>query len=46
MACIDRRKALAIELGIEMNTLRVKAFRIRTRLAACVFDCSKKADEG
>jgi DNA-directed RNA polymerase specialized sigma24 family protein len=43
---IDRRKALAMEQGMEMNTLRVKAFRIRARLARCVFDCSKKRDEG
>jgi hypothetical protein len=35
-----------MEQGMEMNTLRVKAFRIRARLARCVFDCSKKRDEG
>jgi hypothetical protein len=38
---IDRR-TLAAELGIAMNTLRIKAFRIRQRLSACVFDCAKK----
>jgi DNA-directed RNA polymerase specialized sigma24 family protein len=37
----DRRRILAEEMGIALNTLWVKAFRIRQRLAGCVFDCSK-----
>jgi len=41
---VDRRKALATELGIEMNTLRIKSYRIRHRLSGCVLDCVKKSD--
>jgi DNA-directed RNA polymerase specialized sigma24 family protein len=42
LAKIDRRKTMAAELGIAMNTLRIKAFRIRQRLSGCVVDCAKK----
>jgi len=41
LAKLDRRKTLAAELGIAMNTLRIKAFRIRQRLSVCVLDCAK-----
>ncbi len=39
---IDRRKTLAMELGVAMNTLRIKAYRIRRRLSTCVLECAKK----
>jgi DNA-directed RNA polymerase specialized sigma24 family protein len=43
LAKVDRRKTLAAELGMAMNTLRIKAFRIRHRLSGCVLDCAKKS---
>ena len=43
LAKIDRRKTLAAELGMAMNTLRIKAYRIRQRLSGCVLDCAKKS---
>jgi len=43
LAKIDRRKTLAAELGMAMNTLRIKAYRIRQRLSGCVLDCVKKS---
>jgi RNA polymerase sigma factor (sigma-70 family) len=43
LAKIDRRKTLAAELGMAMNTLRIKAFRIRQRLSGCVLHCAKRA---
>jgi DNA-directed RNA polymerase specialized sigma24 family protein len=39
---VDRRKTLAAELSIPMNTLRIKAYRIRRRLSCCVLECAKK----
>jgi DNA-directed RNA polymerase specialized sigma24 family protein len=44
-AKIDRRKDLADEAGIPMNTLRIKAYRIRRRLSACVHDCANGASD-
>jgi RNA polymerase sigma factor (sigma-70 family) len=41
---IDRRKELATDLGIALNTLRIRAYRIRKRLSLCVLDCAKKKD--
>ena len=41
-AKIDNRKELATHLGIGMNALRIKAYRIRRRLQDCVFACMKK----
>ncbi len=38
----ERRRILAEELGMGLNTLWVKAFRIRQRLARCVVDCGEK----
>jgi RNA polymerase sigma factor (sigma-70 family) len=46
LAKIDRRKTLAAELGIPMNTLRIKAYRIRRRLQSCVLECAKKGPRG
>ncbi len=38
----ERRRILAEEMGVGLNTLWVKAFRIRRRLARCVLDCCEK----
>ena len=35
----DRRKALADELGISLNALRIRVYRIRTALKECVEKC-------
>ena len=35
----DRRKALADELGISVNALRIRVYRIRTALKKCVEKC-------
>jgi DNA-directed RNA polymerase specialized sigma24 family protein len=41
---IDGRRRLSMDLGIAMNTLRIRAYRIRKRLSLCVLDCAKKSD--
>lgn len=38
-AKIEHRKSLAIELGIAVNALRIRAHRIRLVLQRCVRDC-------
>jgi DNA-directed RNA polymerase specialized sigma24 family protein len=38
-AKIDHRKQLADKLGIAMNALRIRAFRIRASLQQCVLRC-------
>lgn len=38
-AKIDHRKALAERLGIAINALRIRAFRIRASLQECVTNC-------
>lgn len=38
-AKIDHRRHLAERLGIALNALRIRAFRIRTLLQGCVRDC-------
>ena len=38
-ARIDQRKALAKELGIRLNALRIRAHRIRATLLECVQNC-------
>lgn len=38
---IKNRKRLVERLGIPVNTLRMRALRLRERLQACVEDCSK-----
>jgi len=38
---IDYRKELARRLGIEPNALRIRAYRIRVRLAMCIDQCLK-----
>jgi DNA-directed RNA polymerase specialized sigma24 family protein len=44
-AKIDRRKELADQAGIPMNTLRIKAYRIRRRLSTCVHDCGNRTGD-
>ena len=39
-AKINNRKDLATKLGLEMNALRLRAFRIRSGLEACVERCA------
>jgi DNA-directed RNA polymerase specialized sigma24 family protein len=36
---IDDRKKLAEELGIDLNALRIRVFRIRAKLAECIESC-------
>jgi DNA-directed RNA polymerase specialized sigma24 family protein len=38
-AKIDDRKRIAIELGIDMNVLRIRTHRVRARLENCVKRC-------
>ena len=38
-AKIENRKALADSLGISINTLRMRAHRLKAGLQDCVFDC-------
>jgi DNA-directed RNA polymerase specialized sigma24 family protein len=40
----NARKHLARSLGIPLNALRIRAFRIRTALERCVTDCMNRAD--
>jgi RNA polymerase sigma factor (sigma-70 family) len=40
-AKIDHRKELAEELGMGLNALRIRVFRIRQRLYDCVTSCTK-----
>ena len=37
---IRRRKALAERLGIAMNALRIRAYRLRARLETCMLECA------
>jgi DNA-directed RNA polymerase specialized sigma24 family protein len=39
---IDRRKQLAQSLGIGMNALRIRAFRLSDRLQGCVAGCVRQ----
>ena len=36
---IDNRSALARQLGIPLNTLRIRVLRIRRRLKDCIMSC-------
>ena len=40
---IDRRRALAERLGITMNALGIRTWRLRASLEACVAGCRKRA---
>jgi hypothetical protein len=39
---IKNRKGLVERLGIPVNTLRMRALRLRERIRACVEDCVMK----
>jgi DNA-directed RNA polymerase specialized sigma24 family protein len=41
---IDRRKEMASRLGIPLNTLRMRAYRIKRGLYECMIECLKKHD--
>jgi len=41
-AKIDQRKLQASELGIAVNALRIRAYRIRIQLERCVLECLEK----
>ncbi len=43
---IAARKALAVSLGITRNALRIRAYRLRARIEACVRACLASQDEG
>jgi DNA-directed RNA polymerase specialized sigma24 family protein len=45
-AKIDHRKALAEELGISLNTLRMRIYRLKEEVGECLSDCLEKAQEG
>ena len=42
-AKIDRRKRLAEQLGIAINALRIRAYRVRASLQECVANCLQEA---
>jgi DNA-directed RNA polymerase specialized sigma24 family protein len=42
-AKIDHRKRLADQLGIAINALRIRAFRLRASLQECVINCVREA---
>ncbi len=42
-AKIEHRRQLAMQLGIEVKPLRLRVFRIRTRLKHCIEDCRAQA---
>jgi DNA-directed RNA polymerase specialized sigma24 family protein len=44
-AKIEARKRLAAELDIDLNALRVRMFRIRTKLEQCVDGCLSKSND-
>jgi DNA-directed RNA polymerase specialized sigma24 family protein len=45
-AKINHRKRLAEQLGIALNALRIRAFRIRAELLRCVQDCLEQRAVG
>jgi DNA-directed RNA polymerase specialized sigma24 family protein len=45
-ARIEGRMAMAAGAGISINTLRVKAYRIRRRVSACARECKKSGATG
>jgi DNA-directed RNA polymerase specialized sigma24 family protein len=44
-AKIENRKALANELGVNLNTLRTRAHRLKTIVGKCLFSCLEGSDE-
>lgn len=45
-AKIDNRKQMAARLGIEINALRIRVHRIRTKLERCVKACVSRREAG
>lgn len=45
-AKIDARKELAEKLGVALNALRIRAYRIRTTLQQCLEDCLRQKAVG
>jgi len=45
-AKINLRKQIAAELGISLNTLRLRTLRIRARLQACIEQCLEVSEAG
>lgn len=45
-AKIDHRKELAANLGIALNALRIRAYRIRVALQKCVLNCLEQQASG
>jgi DNA-directed RNA polymerase specialized sigma24 family protein len=43
-AKIEHRKRMAEQLGIAVNALRIRAYRIRTSLHQCVTNCIREAE--
>lgn len=43
---IERRRELAKRMGITLNALGIRAWRVRARLEACVADCAKRRAKG
>ncbi len=41
---IDNRRTMAARLGITMNALSIRAFRLRENLEACIRECVAKKD--
>jgi DNA-directed RNA polymerase specialized sigma24 family protein len=41
-AKIEHRKRLARELGVALNALRIRAYRVRVQLQRCVLDCLER----
>ena len=37
---IRNRKKIADRLGVAMNALRIRAYRLRARLEECVLECA------
>lgn len=42
---IVNRKNLAVQLGIPINSLRIRVHRIRAKLEKCISDCIKRASQ-
>ena len=45
-AKIQNRKRLTERFGVPVNTLRMRALRLREKLQGCVEDCLRSADAG
>lgn len=41
-AKIEQRKKLAVQLNLPLNALRIRTYRIRQELEACILNCAKR----